>query len=829
MPTYDLPHIDIGSRRLRRDYQDRQRDLSGLGVPRTREEHGARIRQQLLDVLQRTDDTRPAREELGPRQGTYVEIELERGKHPEKTIERKSRGMHPGAVNSAPNDADKVVLYVPDAARAILEEILNNYTDGPLTPGGRPQQQAFVEPIEEIRQALLTSFWTDDPDQLPTDPDDEIWWELWCFPGTEDKTVSLIERLGGRIADQDLWMRFPEAIVIPVYANRASIELLMFAPFSLLELRRASADPNFFTDTHRDEQYQWAEHLAERTIWPGTDVPAICLFDTGVNRAHALIEPALSADDLLAAREAWGGDDSEGHGTQMAGLSLHGDLTPRLLDDGEHPLEHRLESVKLLPPRGFAPNHPNSLGAITQSGVARSEINAPERHRVFCMAITNRNVSGARSSTWSAAIDQAAAGVMPGDDEQAPKRLFIVSTGNVPAEIERHRLRPNDAYPVEDPSQSWNAITVGGYTDKLNISEPDLVGYTPYAAVGELSPFSRTSDTWPAGKSPYKPDLVMEAGNRALSPDEQEVYSTDSLSLLTTGSDVDRLPLTAFAATSAAAAQAARLAARLSVRYPEYWPETIRALMVHSAEYTPAMRDQIEDQGGLRDRYAYLRRYGYGVPAYERAAFCAQSHVALVTQATLQPYARDGGKKFKDCHFYALPWPRSTLEALGELTVRLKVTLSYFVEPNPGVSASMNPQRYQSFGLRFELRRPLESRENFVKRVNVKEREHPQERVPSADEDGRWTFGPRSISAGSLHCDEWVGPAAMLANRDLLCIKPVAGWWRDRASKAIAEQQARYALVVTLQTDDEAVELHTRIEQVIENEVGIEIPIRVDT
>ena len=141
----------------------------------------------------------------------------------------------------------------------------------------------------------------------------------------------------------------------------------------------------------------------------------------------------------------------------------------------------------------------------------------------------------------------------------------------------------------------------------------------------------------------------------------------------------------------------------------------------------------------------------------------------------------------------------------------------------------MNPQRYQSFGLRFELRRPLESRENFVKRVNVKEREHPQERVPSADEDGRWTFGPRSISAGSLHCDEWVGPAAMLANRDLLCIKPVAGWWRDRASKAIAEQQARYALVVTLQTDDEAVELHTRIEQVIENEVGIEIPIRVDT
>ncbi len=50
MPTYNLPHIDISARRLRRDYQDRPRNLSELGVPRTREEHGARIRAQLQDV-----------------------------------------------------------------------------------------------------------------------------------------------------------------------------------------------------------------------------------------------------------------------------------------------------------------------------------------------------------------------------------------------------------------------------------------------------------------------------------------------------------------------------------------------------------------------------------------------------------------------------------------------------------------------------------------------------------------------------------------------------------------------------------------------------------
>lgn len=321
----------------------------------------------------------------------------------------------------------------------------------------------------------------------------------------------------------------------------------------------------------------------------------------------------------------------------------------------------------------------------------------------------------------------------------------------------------------------------------------------------------------------------MEAGNRAVSPSEQEVLSTESLSLLTTGADVDRLPLTTFAATSAATAQASRLAVRLSAEHPDYWPETIRALIVHSAEWTAAMRSQIEEHDGLRERYALLRRFGYGVPSYKRAAASAQNHLALVTQAAIQPYQQvNGQRKFKDCHFYALPWPRAALEALGEITVRLKVTLSYFIEPNPGVSASMNPQRYQSFGLRFELRRPLETRENFVKRMNVLERSHPEERLPKADGDVGWTFGARSISAGSLHCDEWMGPATTLANRDLLCIKPVAGWWRDRSSKATAEQEARYALVVTLQTDNDAVELHTRIEEIIEAELGIEIPIRTD-
>lgn len=82
----------------------------------------------------------------------------------------------------------------------------------------------------------------------------------------------------------------------------------------------------------------------------------------------------------------------------------------------------------------------------------------------------------------------------------------------------------------------------------------------------------------------------MEAGNRAVDPMELTAVDTNSLSVLTSRPDVDRKPLTAFRATSAATAEASRLAARLMARHPKYWPETIRGLMVHGAEWIDTMR-----------------------------------------------------------------------------------------------------------------------------------------------------------------------------------------------------------------------------------------------
>lgn len=822
MTKFNKPHIDISQRVLRRSYQAPRRNMGGGSAPRIREEHGTRILAEMRAAFIDAETERPLDTRIEAPSGVFLEIELKKGTNPEKVLDRKLDDIRTGASKKIDEDKTRVVLFVPDESRGVIESILNDYTNGPLTAKNKPQQQSRVEPIETVRRARLETFWTDELSALPQSATDEIWWEVWCFKGLEEKVQEAAMLLDCLVSENNYWLQFPETSVIQIKTQRVTIELLLFATSGIAELRRASATPVFFLDSDTEVQIQWTENLAERTLWPNGNVAAVCLLDTGVNRAHMLIEPALATNDLLTIDRNWGVSDDSGHGTSMAGLALFGDLTPRLEDDTEIELTHRLESVKIVPPFGFPANDPSSYGSITQSATSIAEINDINRSRVFCLSVTNDNVSGSRATTWSSAIDQAAVGGMLGDEDNAPSRLYIISAGNIPCEIDATKIITNEDAPIEDPAQAWNALTIGGFTNKTIIDDENYEDWNALADAGDISPFSRTSVTWPQGRSPFKPEVVFEAGNRAINPSETEVLNLESLALLTTSEDVNNDPLTSFSATSAAAAQAARMAAMLLTAYPDSWPETIRALIVHSAQWTPKMIDQLSDAGGMTASYHLLRKFGYGVPSFDRAVASAENHLALVAQNEITPFSVvSGQKKFGDCHFYKLPLPKEILEGLGEQDITLKVTLSYFVEPNPGRFASIDAQRYQSYGLRFDLKRRLESEKDFIERLNALERENPLGSGPSGGDNSGWRFGPNSISSGSLHCDEWTGPAIQLAARDVIGIKPVSGWWRD--SVVNSKRTGRYALVLTISTPEQEIDLHTPIQNIVENELGIEI------
>ena len=485
---YDLPHIDLAGRVQAVPFTSTDSNRGGAGTPRSREQHGAKLRGELAAAYRAFDAARSEDDRIGPSEGAFLEVELKRGTRIE-TVERKRDGITPGAAKREETDIRIVGLYVPDDAREVFLDILHEYQVGELTPKGNPRRKGFVEAIESIRQAHLETFWTDDVSRLPP-PGREMWWELWGLRGFEDDLEDLIERLGARAAERERRLYFPEHVVLPVLADRATIELMLFARLSIVELRRASDSPVFFlAELDRDEQREVSEELAERTQWPGADVPAVCLLDTGVNRAHILIEPTLAEDDMAAVKPEWGiADSPQGHGTGMAGLALFGDLTPHLNGNEVTFLTHRLESVKILPPRGFDPTEDRFYGAITKQAVALPETRRPNRPRVFCLAVTNEDRSGMRPTTWSSAIDQEAAGVTE-LDEKAPRRLFIVSAGNAPNPIAVDQIADPDTLEIEDPAQAWNAMTVGGYTDLINIHEPHFKGFSPLAMAGDISPY----------------------------------------------------------------------------------------------------------------------------------------------------------------------------------------------------------------------------------------------------------------------------------------------------------------------------------------------------
>jgi hypothetical protein len=277
-----------------------------------------------------------------------------------------------------------------------------------------------------------------------------------------------------------------------------------------------------------------------------------------------------------------------------------------------------------------------------------------------------------------------------------------------------------------------------------------------------------------------------------------------------------------FDATSAAAAQAARLAAQLQAAHPQYWPETIRALIVHSAEWTAPMLAMINNTDSKRDRYTLVRRFGYGVPDFDRANASARNHVAMVAQAEIQPFRFSGGREFNECHYYNLPVPPRMLETLDNEWVELKVTLSHFIDPNPGLSANVDPQRYQSHGLRLDLQRRNESLARFKLRVNAAERENRRQKLTHEPADQKWTLGEDSVSAGSLHCDVWTGRAIDLLQRNTLCIKPVNGWARKRADRSICDRKVPYALVVTLKTRNVELDIYTPIDTAVRAPIEIE-------
>lgn len=518
------------------------------------------------------------------------------------------------------------------------------------------------------------------------------------------------------------------------------------------------------------------------------------ILDSGVNNEHELLKPSLPNERMDVAIGVQETTDKTDHGTGMAGLVLLGDLMniayQRNITVNVH---HALASIKIYENGHETPNE--FYGAVIEEAIDKaSKMGAI----IQCMAITDESSYNGIATSSSAALDESIY------HQGQCDRLVLVSAGNIESNNVDHEdyIESCKANAVKSPAQAWNALTVGAYTEKAFINDPD---YRPLAALGGVSPYSCSSFPWNEKRN--KPEIVMEGGNVAYHNLFKETPHHD-LCLITTSNDLQE-PLESFCATSAATGLAARLAARIRVENPQLSMLSIRGLIVHSAQWTNEMKhiESIEERMSL---------CGYGVPNDDIAIYSNEKCATYIFENQLKPYKQGGSNNVYDqMHYYDLPWPKELLEEMGGEDVKIRITLSYYVKPSPGYAGRTSKYRYPSATLRFDLKTATETEEEFLCRRN----KYEGEKTTKNDAD-RWTIKQQKRERGTVQSDWIECTAADLAEMDKIVVYPGPGWWKERKLSNV-DNIVSYSLIVSIETKE--TDIYNAVETAIKNSIGIQI------
>jgi hypothetical protein len=231
------------------------------------------------------------------------------------------------------------------------------------------------------------------------------------------------------------------------------------------------------------------------------------------------------------------------------------------------------------------------------------------------------------------------------------------------------------------------------------------------------------------------------------------------------------------------------------------------------------MLSRFTNAQGFVDYEGLLRCFGYGVPNVQKLLSSADNSLTLIAQGSITPFHKDGTAiKPREMKLHSLPWPTDVLAGLLDTPVTMRVTLSYFIEPNPGARGWQTKFGYQSHGLRFWVKRAQEGDQAFIKRINKAAREEDYD-ADHFGETGEWLFKGNSslVSLGSVRTNVWRGTAADLAARGKIAVVPTYGWWNKRPNLEGYLKASHYALVVTIETPE------TDIYTTVATQIGVPV------
>ena len=777
---------------------------------RNRIEHGNSIKNSFQKII---NDKKDISESNTIINGTYVEFDGE----PDydiitKSLEDATNDITIMNIQKKKSENKKefisATVFIPSGAEKVFLNKIEQYLDSEKdTPKGNPKNMKLINGISNIKSVNIESFWIGDLNDIPGDSIKK-WCEIWIQNKIKNIGKNLDEEFIKKCKELSLDIKngkidFEERSVYLVKANKNDLNELIKKTNIITEIRLAPETANFFVGMSNKEQSNWADDLKSRVEINKNSNVSVSILDTGVNAKNKIISDFFEDDSIVTYNEDWTTADNNGHGTNLAGIAAYFNLEDILQNTQNIKINHDLESAKILPDKDQ--NEPELYGHITNQATNLLKINRQNNKRIICLATTTNQSNDGKPSSWSAAIDNQ----IYNEDE---KLVFLISSGNTSQE-ENDKIGYFSAsmiHSIESPGQAWNALTVGAYTDKITLTE-DVQGGQPVADAGDLSPYSSTSALWDTNKWPIKPDIVCEGGN--LMKDSFNSLQCDDLSLLTAHSKPTERIFDTIWGTSAAVAQASFIAAEIQAKYKDYNAETIRGLMVHSANWTEKMIKRFITTGKKTEYSNLLRTFGYGIPNLSKAIKCSNNSVNMIVEDEIQPYIKEKSSiKLKEMNLHKLPWPKEVLLNLGEENVRMKVTLSYFIEPLPGERGWKDKYKYASCNLRFEINKLM--------------REDNEDKGNGSSGSDRWTLGKNNRCLGSIHSDIWEGTAADLSQANYIAVYPISGWWKEKNKLEKYNNKIRYSLIISLETPNQEIDLYTPIVTQIKNKVPVEIKVK---
>ena len=627
--------------------------------------------------------------------------------------------------------------------------------------------------------------------------------DLWN-PGTDDGHRELsnffrtfVQFRGGRVVRDPLIT--PSLFLVKVEANQSLLDdLLQLDVVSLIDLPPIPPPEDSFD-------------LLSRVLPPDplppvpSDGPLACVVDSGVTAGHPLLRGVVVAEEDFDSGEGTP-VDLNGHGTQVGGLVVYGDIAHRMQGNEWLP-QVNLYSAKVLrnDANSIDPTSPDTAFAVEER-VEEQLKRAIEYFRqeygcrVFNLSVghADRLYTGGRQLPWAELLDDLA---------RTLDIVIVVSAGNVsdpdiPAASNSAQFKERVAGSLKqpkhrliDPATSALSLTVGAVARREDPSLLSLSTGTQLAAsaVGGPSPFTRCG---PGVAGAVKPEVVAPGGNYGLDSIAGHLHwrrNDPNLGEPTLNRDFASRLLRAVCGTSFAAAQVTHIAARMEAALRNEFQTApsqnlVRALLVSSARPHDNVNSYV-------DKVDLLNTVGYGEPNVEYC-WSTPNRVSLVAEDIVA---------YRTFHVYSLVVPEVFLQEPGRRSI--SVTLAY--DPPTRLSR----RDYIATAMWLDVFGGLTTEQVIEYRSKYQGDGDP----PTVPPTNRLRFSPagQTIKMSTVQKRSWSSnQGTVFLNRPDpngdASLHIFVGC-QPRFPNPLGEDSQRYALVITLDHDSQSIDVYQQV------------------